>query len=87
MAPGDMREAFLDAVEVLYRLPPGAPISMVEVRNQTVPLSTLCGLLWNASDTLPGLILTELDDLGFRGRGTYGAAARWLKRAFLPNAV
>lgn len=86
-APGDLRDAFLDAVEGLRRRRPGTPIPLVEVREQQVPLLALCGLLWNCSDILPGLTRTELEDLGFEGRGTYGAAARWLRRDFLPNAV
>jgi hypothetical protein len=44
----------------------------------------LCGLLWNCTDTLPGIYWDELkhaDPNGTLKSGTYSAAARVIKAA------
>ena len=59
-APGDLRDAFLAAVEDLRSWRPGMPEPVIEVRDQPVPLSVLCGLLWNCTDCLPGIDGSEV---------------------------
>jgi hypothetical protein len=54
---------------------------VVELRDQKVPLSTLCGLLWNCVDTLPGDVFDELQGCAHPPDSrSYAAAARWLRR-------
>lgn len=83
-APGDLRDAFGEAVDAYEQWEDGAPEPTVELREQPVPISTVCGLLWNCADQLPGLLANQLRDL-YRWpdepppSNTYGAAARRLK--------
>lgn len=88
-APGDLRDAFLEAIDAFDAWQPGEPEPVVEVREQQLPISRICRLLWNCNDILPGLVWDEIagnwesppssaDYDGPKSR-TYGAAARWLK--------
>lgn len=52
-APGDVREAFVDATEAYARWKDGAPEPTVTLREQQLSISAVCGLLWNCSDFLP----------------------------------
>ncbi|HEY1243342.1 MAG TPA: hypothetical protein VGF29_00790 [Hyphomicrobiaceae bacterium] len=75
-APGDIREAFLDAL-LADELP-----ATVEVRGRQMPLAQLCGLLWNCTDTLPGNCVGIIRDIirdYERPIGSYAHAARAVK--------
>lgn len=87
-APGDLRDAFVEAVDAFQQWEDGEPEPSVAMRarhhdGRNVPISDVCGVLWNCSDILPSGLRTQLEDL--RGwpidpmRNTYGAAARRLK--------
>lgn len=82
-APGDLREAFGEALDAFSDWNDGDPEPMVEIREQQVPIGQVFGLLWNCSDILPSIMWNQLglfeDALGMPKRRTYGAAARWLK--------
>jgi hypothetical protein len=82
-APGDLRDAFCEAVDAFEQWEYGAAEPTVELREQVVPVSQVFGLLWNCSDILPGTVWDQLGDIARSddppSRRTYGAAARWLK--------
>lgn len=89
-APGDIQNAFLEAIEAYEAWEPGEPEPTVEVRERPMKLSDLCGLLWNCSDIMPSLDQRRLEDM-MPGRhigddrtntlGTYAKAARAMKEA------
>jgi hypothetical protein len=91
-APGDIRDAFLVALEELRGWAPGTAEPTAEVRERQVPLSVLCGLLWNCTDTLPSLDGQEVwafveqhgagYEAGRRASCSYGRAARALRAVF-----
>lgn len=91
-APGDIRDAFLYAIADLRSWQPGMPEPMAELRERQVPITTLCGVLWNCTDTLPGLNGNEIwsfverygdgYEAGRRAAASYGRAARALKAIF-----
>jgi hypothetical protein len=79
-APGHVRDAFCNAVEAFVAWKPGEPEPSVEYEvnhePRQVPVSHMCGLLWNCTDILPGNYFHDLAcDLKV-GRQTYAAAAR-----------
>jgi hypothetical protein len=79
-APGDLRAAFIEAVNYFEHWNELEPNPAVEFHDRPVPIGEVCGLLWNCSDILPGETADKLIDLGGEMRSrTYGAAARWLK--------
>jgi death on curing protein len=80
-APGDLRDVFGNALEAFQMWEYGKPEPTVDLREQTVPISRVCGLLWNCSDILPGPLWSMMSDIDddLPQRRTYGAAARWLK--------
>ena len=81
-APGDLRDAFCEAVDAYEDWKEGDPEPTVELRDKQVLISTVFGLLWNCSDTLPGMVWKQACDLGadeVAKRGTYSAVARWMK--------
>ncbi len=80
-APNDVREAFMEAVDAFADWRDGAPEPTVEVREQDVPISAVCGLLWNCHDALPSLLRSVLEDVGIERCGSYASAARYLKPA------
>ena len=83
-APGDIRDAFLEAIEAYEAWEDGDPEPCVEVRGRPMRLSEVCGLLWNCSDTMPGIDARHLEgmlrDLE-ASCGSYARAARALKHA------
>jgi len=97
-APGDVRDAFLEAVNEYANSEAGSPEPVVELREQQVTLSKLCGLLWNCSDAMPGSGWNQVchvagcephgprEDEGGPRRRTYGAVARWLKATIRQRA-
>ncbi len=77
-APGHIRDAFLTAIEIRYKQRGGDPVVPVGYDDTPVPLSRLCGLLWNCTDILPGEDCNLLDI----GPGsTYAIASRKLRAA------
>jgi hypothetical protein len=81
-APGHVRDAFLAAIEAYLEWQPGTPEPMVEYevnyRPRLIPISQLCGLLWNCTDQLPNDAADSLCDLPTQPH-TYAAAARAMK--------
>jgi hypothetical protein len=80
-APGDVRNAFVDeAIPAYIAWEDGEPEPTVELREQQVSISQLCGLLWNCHDILPSGAIFELDgcDADLKSQ-TYASAARWMK--------
>ncbi|GJE42888.1 hypothetical protein [Methylobacterium soli] len=78
-APSYLREAFLEVIEDLPGWRPGMLEPIAEVHERAVPLSVLCGLLWNCPDLLPGLEACEVERLSGRRVSTYASAARAIK--------
>jgi hypothetical protein len=76
-APSDLRDAFLKTVEAVFDWSTGEPEPTVEVREREMPVSAVCGHLWNCRDVLPSGTMDGVDP-DFCGR-TYAAAARVLK--------
>jgi hypothetical protein len=79
-APGDLRASFLEAVWLFVKWD-GGPEPEVELRDLLVPMSAVCGLLWNCTDTLPRHEFDELlvgCDAELQS-GSYAEAARWMK--------
>jgi hypothetical protein len=60
---------------------------VVDLRGQTVPLTKVCGLLWNCTDIMPGAAITDLHvwyeslmgEPYRTGRRTYAVGARMMK--------
>ena len=80
-APGHVRDAFLSAVEAYTGWRGIGPEPLVEFEvnyePRPIPISKVCGLVWNCSDILPGDAWNALIDHDIRpGRRTYAAAAR-----------
>jgi hypothetical protein len=62
-APGDLRDAFGEAVDAFTAWSDGEPEPTVEFRESNVTITALCGYLWNCRDIMPSLMVTALDDL------------------------
>jgi hypothetical protein len=81
-APGDLRDAFLEAAQAYFDKKPGEPEPTVELREQRVPISKVFGLLWNCTDQMPGCEADQIaEEAEYRRAtfcGTYGSAARVL---------
>lgn len=83
-APGDIRDAFLAAIEAYEAWEDGEPEPCIEVRERPMRLSEVCGLLWNCSDTMPGIDRDNLEGMlrdPEASCGSYARAARALKHA------
>lgn len=83
-APGDLREAFADAVDAFEAWGGGDPGPTIEVRGARLTVSAICGLLWNCSDAMPSTMSQQLNDLTKWPQdelrsNTYAAGARLLK--------
>ncbi len=95
-APGDVRDAFLEAAELLRNHQVGMPIPTVELREQEMPLSALCGLLWNCTDIMPGYACDEVGSFMevngweyekcLRRGATYAQAARAIRAVITRSA-
>ena len=83
-APGDLRNAFADAVDAFEAWGGGEPGPTIDVRGARLTVSAICGLLWNCSDIMPPTMRQRLNYLtkrppdGLPGN-TYAAGARLLK--------
>lgn len=83
-APGDLRDAFREAFNAFMAWADSEPEPSIHVREHTLSLRGVCGLLWNCSDIIPSSYWSDVQDLlkpweTGPGRQTYGAVARWLK--------
>ena len=81
-APGDLRDAFAEALEEFEALKEGEPLPTVEVRDQEISLARLCGLLWNCTDIMPSGMCWMVQCCGvddFLVGSTYATGARQLK--------
>ena len=83
-APSDLRDAFAEAVEAsIARSDPDEPLE-IEVRNEVVTSKSVCGMLWNCTDMMPGHLCQAFEDVSgideplTRG-STYAQGARTLK--------
>jgi hypothetical protein len=83
-APGDIRDAFCEAVDAYEAWNDGEQEPTIEVRHQELAISDVCGLLWCCTDIMPSSLYTQIRDL-FRWptempqRRTYAVGARLLK--------
>ncbi len=88
-APGDIRDAFEEAIEAFQQWDGGEPEPLVDVRDQDVPISRICGLLWNCTDIMPSVACGAFgyfdDDLP-QG-STYAQGARRLKALVCADQV
>ena len=87
-APGHVRDTFLAAVDAFAAWEDYEPEPTVELeihyRPVTITVSQACGLLWNCSDILPNLVVSQLVDCNVTiTRVTYAAAARALRQRIL----
>jgi hypothetical protein len=83
-APGDVRDAFVEAVDAYEAWEDGTPEPTVDVRDQPIRISVVCGLVWNCTDVMPGRLYDHLANLvrwpeDMTQRRTYAAGARLLK--------
>ena len=81
-APGDVRSAFLEALEsYVHCWEESEPEPVIEVRGQEHSISEVCGLLWNCTDFLPRGAREDFSyiDHDLRPGSTYAQAARLLK--------
>ena len=84
-APGHVRETARDAFETWVDWNGTSPEPTVECENgyvpRSIPISKICGLVWNCTDIVRGALFHEVHGvLEFSGRTikkrTYGACAR-----------
>jgi hypothetical protein len=84
--PGHLRDAFIEAIEAYRNWESGTLEPTVEVEFGYVPrqmtLTQVCGLMWNCTDVLPSIEVSELERCSIEVRmNTYAAAARAMKSA------
>jgi hypothetical protein len=89
-APGHVRSAFEEAVEVMVKWNGREPEPKVdfEVNYEPRKISLLqaCKLVSRCTDTLPGWIFDELQEFGLKG-GTYAAGAKAWKVGLKQSAA
>jgi transcriptional regulator with XRE-family HTH domain len=85
-APGHLREAFVDWLDVYVEFPTETTaLPTVEIDDEQRPVSWLFGQLWNCTDVLPSQAFEMVNDILERthtatiDRRTYAAAVRALK--------
>jgi hypothetical protein len=78
-APSHLRDALLEVIEDLPQWQPGMLEPIAAVQERAMPLSVLCGLLWNCPDILPGFEACELERVTGKRISTYASAARAIK--------
>jgi hypothetical protein len=84
-APGDLRDSFIDSVDVIEQWDASQPEPTVELRGHQVPVTRIIGLLWNCSDILGGPVCRPINGMvrrpdSFPSGATYAQAARQLKK-------
>ena len=62
-APGDLRDAFGDAIDAYESWADGDPEPTIEVRDGWIAIRDICGLLWNCTDVMPSTMRTQLGGL------------------------
>ncbi len=62
-APGDVRDAFLEAINAYANWEDETPEPCITVRGQKLFISTVCGLVWNCTDIMPGAACQQIQDL------------------------
>lgn len=82
-APGDLRDAFCDAVDAYEAWEDDEPEPKIEVRECAFTVRQVCGLLWNCSDITPGMLYDQVCNLirwpeDAPKRRTYASCARTL---------
>ena len=81
-----VRHAFLAALESYANWNDG-PEPTIKYRRQQMPISAVCGLVWNCTDTLPGEAWDTLRNVNLTDEvvktSTYAAAARALRPRIL----
>jgi hypothetical protein len=85
-APGNVREAFHDAIEAYEIWEDGEPEPTVtyevNYKPQDITISQACGLVWSCTDIIPVLAFNQLRDCGLEIRKqTYAACARAIRGA------
>jgi hypothetical protein len=81
-APGDLRDAFMEAVDAFQDWEDGQPEPTVDLRDMPTPISKIFGLCWNCTDTLPSVVVSQIawltepyfDDT--KHPGTYASGSR-----------
>jgi hypothetical protein len=76
-AKGHVRDTFLEAIEAFWKWKGRGPIPTVQFEGGEISIADAAGMLWNCSDALP----SEYSALFDERPGSYGAAARILRRA------
>jgi hypothetical protein len=86
-APGEVRDAFGEAVDAYESWKHGEPHPAVAVRGQQLAVALVCGVVWNCSDVMPSLLRSQLEGLGleFKDAVTYAVGARWLKATIMQS--
>lgn len=83
----DLRAAFHDAIEAYEAWEDGDPEPVITCSARLLPISRICGLLWNSTDMLPALWVNALADLQsasdnqLRHGASYAQGARILRPA------
>jgi len=62
-APGDIRAAFIDALDAFEAWCDHEPAPLVDVRGQSLALGTVCGMVWNCTDLMAGRDCSTLRDM------------------------
>ncbi len=79
-ARSDLRDAFGEALGAFGQGQDGEPEPKVDAGDGMIPISKVCSLLWDCTDTLTGRIRDEMKALPGvdedQLRNTYGSAAR-----------
>jgi hypothetical protein len=87
-APGHVRDAFYEAVEVFDHWNGIGPEPMVDFevnfRPRKITISEACRKLWNCTDIMPSDLVDSLLEVGIKSR-TYAAGARAMRR-WIKNA-
>ena len=84
-APGHIRDTFLRAVDAFEAWEDGEPEPTIEhevhYEPRQISLTQACGLVWNCSDILPNLVVSQLDGCNVSfNRVSYAAAARAMRQ-------
>jgi hypothetical protein len=87
-----VRDCFCNAIDAFADWNEGEPEPTVEFEVNYVPrlikISKACGLVWNCTDILPRLAISQLEDVSVEfKRQTYAAAAHGMLENIRSNAA
>ena len=91
-ASTSLRQAFEEALDAYESWEAGEPEPTIHIQGSDMPISKLCGLLWNCSDTMPARLCTSMGDMAspaeaWRGSGeSFARGARLLRYLCRQNA-